>query len=436
MAGAYEDLTNARKTLYAPGIVEALVNNQRPFTSWLNKGAIPNSQVHRKGGRLTFYQILAPPQNIGVSADTDAYPAPKERTDLLLTVDPKLMVGAMEIGEITRNAVNSGASGWNGGELMMRTNEAMKNTAKHIERLYAGTAGTGRLAVVASDGSNAFVVYAAPPNNEGTLLIKQNMYISVRTTNGGDTVRDSCDYRLVTDVAKATNTITYNGADQTLVDGDHVHLVVKATQTSLSSIHPNGIRGLIDDGTYLTTVQGQSRSSYPQLKAQVSSNGGTTRALSEAILDELIQKIYHAQDSGAPTDFWSNTGQGRMYNKFVTPDRRFNTTGAPIKYTVGWQERNLVYESNWGQIEFHVAPDFVPRELYMINRRHLWRYEAKPLGVWEAGGSNGLMPSVGSSAYKPAWFQAVTAIENIACNNFPAQGVVRDLLDPIHDGAL
>jgi hypothetical protein len=424
--GGFGNLTNAIKTRYSSENVEAMTNLDCPFTSWLDK----NTDVRMKGGTYKFYAILATAQNMAYHADGGAFPVPKERTDLLLTLNPVLMTGSDQIGEITRYALNDSQSGFNGGEMKIKVGMTIDDMRKHRERCYAATHGTGRLTTVESDGSNTFVA----AEHEGVTILKQGMYISVRTTDGGDTVRDSCDGRTIDKLVRATRTVTYSGSDQTLVAGDHVHVVNAEAQTSLSTVYPNGIRGLVDDASFLASPHGQARSSYNQLNAVVNANGGTDREISEAILSQTVTEVYLISGK-YPSDGWTSPHQMRMLFKFIQPDRRIVTSGNLPKYQAGHRAADFVYQSEGGPIPFFTAPDMIPREIFLLNKEHLFRYEAKPMG-WTDVSPGNLLPLPGTNTYQTSWFMAASAVENIGCNNFQAQAVIRDLRDPMYDGAL
>jgi hypothetical protein len=428
MAGSFSDiLATAVKTTYSADRVETMDNLLCKFAPWLDK----NTAAHKKGGTHKFYAILAGPGAVGYHADTDSMPVPNDRTGILLTLNPVLMTATMQIGEMTRYAANSDSSAFNGGEMAQRIKESFEEALKRRERMYAGTHGTGRIGVVDSDGAGSTVVLA---EHEGITLCHKNDLISFRTADGGDVVRDTCDNRRIDTITPATLTIKYSGADQTLVAGDHVHLITKAAQTSLSTVNPNGLRGLIDNASLLATVHGQARGTYSDLNAQVNANGGTDREISQAIISQLLNEIERITGT-VPTDIWTSIHQARMFFKFVQQDRQVVTSGANPRYTTGYSEDQFRFETSLGTMTLHRSADIVPREAYFLNKRYIFRYVAKPLG-WTEVGPGRLLPIPATDTYKSAWFAASSLVENIGCTRFDVHGVIRDLRDPMYDGAL
>jgi hypothetical protein len=420
MAGEFEQITNALKIAYPPKAIEPMVNDEAPFRKALKK-SVPAGSNKASEGILKFGGALNPPQNQGQLVDGGTLPAPKNRDDVQFQLTPTLFAGGLQIGMITKSAANSNKSAFNRGELRRRTEETIADLGKFIEQTYAGTHGTGRRARVESDGSNTFV--AALP--EGTTLLRENQYITVRTTDGGATVRDSCDYRKITAINHDTRTVTYDGADQTLVAGDHVHPVVEASQSFTTNPFANGVRGLVDDATYLTTVHGLSRVTYPKLKSVVNSNGGVNRNLTEQILIRTLNTV-RARTGKRITDMWTGPGQFEKYIEFVSADRRYPVTGSsPQSMVTGYT--NLVHVTPEGPLKLNLSFDIIPRELYLFNWDTFFHYVSEEMDWWQG---DMLKPTPTSGGFKASYMAYLVSIENIGCDMPLANAVIRDLRDP------
>lgn len=426
MAGEFTSITDALKIAYPPKAIEAMVNSEAPLRQQLRKmvpaGARPSEGIVKFGGNLN------PPQNQGQLNDGESLPTPTDRTQVQFQLTPTMYVGGLQIGWITRVAADSNKSAFNGGELRRKTQETMEDLGKFIEQTYTGTHGTGRRARVESDGTNTFV--AALP--EGTVLLRENQRITVRTTDGGATVRDSCDYRLITQINHATRTVTYSDLagtgsdDRTLVAGDHVHPVVAAAQSLVTNPFSNGIRGLIDDGTFLGTIHGLSRTTYPKLKSNVSGAGGVLRSLTEQILIRACHEN-RARSGKRVTDVWTSPGQFEKYIEFVAADRRYPATGSEIQgMSTGY--RKLVHVSPEGALTLQLSFDIVPREIFLINWDSFFLYNAKDMDWWDG---DMLKPTPTSGSYKASYLAFMQCIENIGCDLPGSNTVIRDLKDPV-----
>ncbi len=428
--GGFDTLVtgNEIKTAYPSKRIKALINQATPFRRSLASD-LPAGAKWGDGGVLTFNAVEATPQNVGSGADASAMAVPKDRVSFQYTLKPCLFTSDFQLGFVAARAAQSDKAAFNGGETRRRTEETIGDLAKYIESSYVGTHGTQRRCTIASDGSNTFV--AELP--EGVLLLKKNNMISVRTTDGGDSARDSCDYRKITKIVVSTRTVTYDGADQTLVAGDHVHIVPAASQTSLTTISPNGLRGLIDDGTYLTTVQGVSRDTYEGAKAQVASNGNTLRNVSETIITEACHKVRHA--TGATINKgWINTGQATMIQKFKHADWRVVTSGPiPTKLETGYTEQSLWHNAPGANFQWNISTDVIPREMYLLDMTTFFHYKVQEVDWWEGEGGQKMYPIPSTGTFLTAWFAGLVGIENLGCDAPPSNCVIRDLRDPLID---
>lgn len=420
MAGAFTSLTDSFKELYPQSVVESMVNDEAPFRAFLKRKTPAAFSV--KEGLVTFLAETGAQQALGQMADGIGLPPAMDRTDVRLQLIPTNFAAAIEIGFLTSSAGNSNKSAFNGGEIQRNTNGAISHLGKFIESTYTGTHGTGRRARVESDGSNNFV--AALP--EGVKLLRKGYYLSGRSTDAGS-VSGSFDAQRITAITRSTRTVTYGGTDRTLTAGDHIHVVTVASQT-LTSTFANGLRGLIDDGTYLGTVHGKSRTTYPELNAQVFSNGGVSRNLTESLLVRAIQDT--EEFSGKKiTDIWAGPGQFDKYMEFTAPDRRIMATpDNPGDRAMGSKFKFRVYVGAT-DAEFHRSFDIVPGELYGLNMDTFFHYVARELGPLDIAGVNMFNLSPGSGTYNASLLGYVLAQENIGCERFDANFVMRDLKD-------
>lgn len=418
MAGAFTDLGSSFKELYPQSVVEAMVNDDAPFRKEL-KRSVPSSYKVNEG-LVTFLAETGTQQAIGQMADGIDLPPAMDRTDVRLVLKPTNFAAAIQLGLLTMTAGNSNKSAFNGGEVARNTNGAIAHLGKFIESTYCGTHGTGRRARVESDGTSLFV--AALP--EGVKLLREGYYLTGRSTDAGS-VSGSFDAQRITAITRSTRTVTYGGTDRTLTAGDHIHITTVASQT-LTSTFANGLRGLVDDGTYLTTVHGLSRDTYPLLKSQVFSNGGVRRNLSESL---LVGAIHDTEEfSGKKiTHIWCGSDQIEKAMEFTAPDRRIMATSSnPGDRAMGYKTQQHIYVGAT-DAALHRSFDIVPGELFGLNMDTFFHYVAQELGPMELGGVNMFNLTPGSSTYKASLLGYVLAQENIGCERFDANFVMRDL---------
>lgn len=429
--GLYDTLLSAAaalKVAYSNKTILPMLNEERPFVKKLKSEIPAGSRVSE--GVLKFNLNLHRPQNVGQTLDGGKFPAPKDRTEVQATLTPTLFVGGFQIGEVTKNAANSNKSAFNGGELRRRTEESLGELGWFQESTYTGTHGTGRRGRVESDGTGTFV--AALP--EGVTLLRENHMITVRTTDAGATIRDTFDYIQITDIAYSTRTVTYaaSAGEKTLVAGDHIHVVTEAFGSNALTGFANGLRNLVDDGTYSATLHGLTRATATygdKLKSYVSENGGTLRDLTERLLIRAVHQI-RARSGLAPTDIWTSPGQIEKYLDFVRPDRQYTVSSktSPMSKVTGYEDSELVHVTPNGPLRINMSFNIVPRELYILNWNTFFNYVSKEMGWWDEG--NMLKPTPFDGGYKASYMAFLAAVENWGTDFPMANGVIRDLRDP------
>jgi len=418
MAGEIESLSNSLKNFYPDKAFQAMLNLEVP----LRKMMKANPYRVGDGGIVKFLAYMDTAQNVSQIADGGDLPTPGERTEDQFTLNPSLFSGTFQIGEVTKGAANTNKSAFNSGELTRRIEETAEDIAKRINVVYSGTHGTGRLGRVLTDGASNFV--ADVP--EGVQLFRVNMPLEARDLDVGGAIRDSFSNQKITAIDIDTRTVTYAGTNRTLVAGDSVYVF-----GTYGIRNANGLRGLVDDGTFLTTVQGLSRTTYPKLKAVVKGNSGTLRNLTEQILVNACHDV--RQRTGKKiSHIMTNTGQIEKYIEFVSPDRRFNVTGStPPTYVTGYNEGGLVHVAPGINAKIEINYDIVAREIYLLSMDTFFHYEAVPLSWWDKDGSI-LKPTPGTTGnYKASYIASIRSVENIGCDMPLANCVIRDLRDPL-----
>ena len=431
VAGAWTSIDSAIKTAYPSKSLEAMVNQETPLRQWMST-TLPANATWTKGGKLTFGAWLDTANNVGQMLDNTALPPTTERTETTLVLHPTAFASSFGIGEISRSAGISDQAAWNGGEIVRRTEEATSDLGKFMEQTF-WLDSTGIRAYVESDTTNAFVCKLP----QGVQFLYPNQLISVRTAAGAG-VRDSMDLIRITLKNPDTRLITYDAssatfgrnADATVVADDPVYVTTHLTQTFTAAV-AQGIRGIVDDGTYLATYLAATRATYaPKLYGQVFANGGVRRNLTESL---LIKSIHQARGRSGktPTDGWWGPGQIEKYCEFVAPDRRAVVTGktALPNRATGYQEGDLVHYAPGATINFHMSYDVCPAEMFILAPDTFFRYVAREPAWLDKGNLLKLMPATTGYGFLAGYVAYLTAVENIASDNPYANVAIRDLKD-------
>lgn len=427
-AGLWQDLGSALKVIYPSKALEAIINEEAPFREALSKNLPAGGRVSE--GELKFNGVLKTPQNVGQILDGDDLQDAAERYEVQFSLKPTIFTATMNIGWLTKAAADSNKSAFNGGESRRRTEETVSNLGKYIESSYVGTASDGVRAYVETTGTSAGLVMRQP---EGVKLLREGMKISVRQAASIGTPQTALDALRIDTITPATRLVTTLGSP-TYTNGlinDKVIVVAKATQT-LTALYANGVRGIIDDGTYQATLHGLTRSTAAyggKLYAQVAGNGGVLRNLSERVLAQAF--LEQREKTGKRiTDVWWGPGQILKYIDFVAPDRHRPVSGGTYDKGTGFKGmEEFVHYAPGVAVKFHLSFDIIPREMFGFNWDSWFHYVAREMD-WITDDQM-LHLAVGSSTYKARWDAFMASFENLGCDMPAAQIVFRDLKDPM-----
>jgi hypothetical protein len=126
------------------------------------------------------------------------------------------------------------------------------------------------------------------------------------------------------------NTTFTISADPTFADNDYVFLAVPTATVPTVGCNATdlmGLKGLIDDASYVDTFQGHARSSYPWLSSYVN-DSGSDRSLTDALLHTTF---IEAGKKGAPKFILTSWDVVSAYGQLLSPDRRYTSAETTLK---------------------------------------------------------------------------------------------------------
>jgi hypothetical protein len=255
----------------------------------------------------------------------------------------------------------------------------VRNLRREKARMLWG-AGAGILAVVRTTATDTTLTLKDPATVVsavgGARYIRKGMNIAEITSGGAFSVA----YGLVSAVATAGDAVTIPSATHTT--GNFVVRANAATPTVLADTsynnEPVGLLGLIDDGTYLGTLSGLARSSFPQLNSRVQASVG-------ALSLDAIQLNFDVADQLGDADIdllACHHAVRRAYLALLEADRRYTTPGfgsagelgRPDGGTVAAKKRSSKAYVTFGDIEI-VEDKFAPYDmLFGIDTKYLKHY--------------------------------------------------------------
>jgi hypothetical protein len=136
-----------------------------------------------------------------------------------------------------------------------------------------------------------------------------------------------------------------------------------ATIDATDSYEMMGLKGIIDDGTYVTTLHNVSRTTYPHWNCSTSStdsNGGTLRDMTLALIQSQITAV--EANGGKVNLIISDHAMRDAYAALVVADKRFVNT---LKLDGGFM--GLDYNG----IAWVADADCSPNTVYFVDTDHL-----------------------------------------------------------------
>lgn len=413
-ASTISSMGNALQRVYTPDVFDFYQNQNCEF--WMKLQKETKLFSNPIGAGLYFEIPLQSAQNIGLISEAGTYPTAKSSTYLQGTVSLCNFAADIEISNLLAFVGKEGGAWKNVLKREMKT--CLDDTTKNVNRIYAGTHGTGRLGQVLSTVTSSTTVQVKFPFRE--LLIRPNMLLAAYTADTSGSVRDSMTAAKVTKIVKSTGTLTLDSGYSLTAD-DHLYL------SGSYGNAPNGLLGLVDDGSLLTSVHGNSRDTYEELKSVVHGNGGTLRDQTEDQVVQASQAVF--QESGAAIDtIIMNTGQWAEYLQYTRLDRRYPQAGAGVpSYDTGNKAKSQFFLNGRG-VDIEVMTDIRPRTIFGLTKSTFRRIGMDAPQWLDLGGTQFAI-ALSGGAYTSAKQAFIEFYSNLLCFQPNANFRIDDLSD-------
>jgi hypothetical protein len=336
----------------------------------------PNQTV--SGAGLYFGIRTGDAHNTGAVAETGSFPVTSQPTALQGTVNPVQIVSTIGLTEqFLRVAINGGTLGGVTG-ITDHVDMAMRNLMSTINRLTVAGHGTGRLAVVEANTSSATTFVCRVP--EHVLQLRPNMRIGFYDTDTSGSLQSNIE--AISAINFETRTVTIGNA-RSLTAGWGVYQALAAaggTGATTYGVAPNGLRGIVDDGTLQGTIFGITRSSNPAVNATVLSASPTTQSYSERLVRKAINRVFF-QVGVEADEIWTNRGVVSAHLDHTIPDRRYavNAGDGVPSYEIGYKKLP-VFNNAGKDIPFKVDSDYPCRELSVVSKSLFRRHVVQKAG--------------------------------------------------------
>jgi len=273
-------------------------------------------------------------------------------------------------------------------DLKQEVNYQFNNDGTSIRAYVNGDPGTGTTLTVDTPGSN---------------YLYDGMIVDILGNDDGDGATNDSDVTIST-VDSSTSCTASAALDAAIDDDDYV---VRANSTDGAGILPSdsyemmGLKGIIDDGTYVDTLHNLSRTSYAWWNASTHSNDDNSGTNRDLTLDLIQDSITAVEKNGGKTNLIMSSHDLRdAYASLVVADKRYVNT--------------MDLDGGFKALEYNGIPwvadkDVYPNTVFFIDTDHL---QIMQMGDWDWMDRDGAVLSrvANSDAYEAViyWYADLT----------------------------
>lgn len=320
MASDLTTLDSLTKNVYLPGL-PSWVNQRRPIFGRLEK--ITKKQRFR-GRKFIFAAQDALPQGGGAISENEDLPGAGNSSVVNMELAMKYHYYTARLSAQVMDAASSDVGAFADAvktELNGIRSQLEEDLAIH--GLFGD--GSGAIAeVAAASGYNSgtgVITFKGQPlvSQNGTRNLRKNMYIQTWAAKSGGTVNGV--HTKISAVNSGTTATA--GTGLAIANGDYVFRSVTAGVDPRNKVIM-GLRGIVDNTTYVSTFQNVSRITNPSLQANVLGNGGTLRAWTPDLMDEAAMEGVLNGGGKSPSAIYSPLEIQRRAAAYLRADRQFD----------------------------------------------------------------------------------------------------------------
>lgn len=284
-----------------------------PIRDQLNNSSVLYSRLEKNSDSVVGKNFTIPlhygrNEGVGARGEGTALPTAGNQAYKECIVPMRYQYGRIQITGPTIKASRS-----NEGAFVRAVDSEMRGLEKDMKASMNRQAfgdGTGLLATVAASGSSSSTVVV-----DSTAKLRVGMPIDIIVKTTGAATAGVAG----TSVASITDTTTFTIAD-TLAGSPATTYGVY-----IAGSRNNEMMGLSGIVSATATLQGLAVADYPWWKAKVLANSGTSRAISDTLLQTAIDTL-EANSSGMCTAMYTSFGVRRAYQALLTATKKLVNT--------------------------------------------------------------------------------------------------------------
>ena len=331
------------------------------------------------GGRyVTFPLRVGRNHGIGARNESELLPTPGQQKTAAARVGLKYLYGGINLTGQAMKLADSNYQAF-ASALDEEIMGLKRDLAKDMNFQFYGN-GTGVRATLTADGVNTVTV-------DTTQYLEVGMMIDLVDS---DLSTIHASNRQITGINTSTKVVTYSGADvsASTAAGDFV------VRTGNLNREMTGLGSIVRDSGTLYNVDPTTE---PSWKAVVNSNGGTPRALTEALMIKVVDDV--RVNGGEVTVGFTNLGVRRAYFNLLKTERRFVNTQ---KFEGGFS--GLAFTTDKGDIPIVVDTDCPFNRIFFVNEKAIKLYRESDWS-WMDEDGNKFQRVIGYDAYEARMFQ-------------------------------
>jgi len=377
----------------------------------LNDDAVTLKRIQRSsdgveanvGGRYVTFPIQTR-RNSGIGArnENEALPAAGQQGYTAARINLKYLYGRISLTGQTIQLVDTNAQAF-ASALDREVSGIKTDLSKDQNRQVYGD-GSGAVAVlVTGAAANSQVVL-----NPQYLQLGEQIDIVDGTTLNNATPTVKASNRQITAINLATNTFTFDGATQAVVNGDIV------VRTGNVNREWTGLAKIVNNTGTLYNVDPTIEGTW---KAEVDSNAGTLRALSEGLMILMADRV--RTNGGKTSAIYTNLGVRRAYFNLLSQQRMYTGTK-----DFGGGFTGLSFTTDNGDIPVAVDVDAPPNTMYFLDESEFTLFREEDWSFADMDG-NMWQRVIGYDAYEAFLYQ----YSELGCHRRNAQGVIKDVTE-------
>lgn len=360
------------------------------------------------GGKYVTFPIHTRRNSgIGSRFESEALPTPGQQGHAAARVGLKYAYGGVQLTGQAISLSDTDAKAF--ARALDNEVEGLKNDLKKdMNRQVYGT-GNGAIAVVTGANTGAVVPVA------DARYFQIGMVVDTQT---GTTVDNTGLIVASVDLTPGANTVTFTTTPGTATANNDIIVRKGSGVAAGGNREITGLAAIIDDSGTLYNI---NPSTEPEWKASVSANGGTPRALSEALMIQMVDSI--RTKGGSTTLILQSLGVRRAYFNLLSQLRQTVNTQ---EFTGGFS--GLAFTTDRGEIPVIADVDAPLGKQWFVNEDALTFYRDEDWHFLDKDGSMWKQVRDANGDYD-AYYARMVEYHELGTDRRNSHGVIEDLIE-------